>query len=116
MTTADTQRTGEDAAARFLQKKGFRILARNWRIRMGELDIVAMKKRLIVFVEVKTRVRDLVLLPEDSVGWQKQNRIKRLAEAFLAYGKHDFESCRFDVISVIAAPSGPQIRHIEDAF
>ncbi len=107
---------GEDAAARYLERRGYRVLHRNWRIRMGELDLVAMKDRTLVFVEVKARASTRFAEPESSVGRRKQQRLRRLGEAYLIFERPDFEYCRFDVVSVVADMREPRLRHIENAF
>lgn len=106
---------GEDSAARVLQRKGMRVLARNWRCRLGELDLVAMDGSTIVFVEVKCRTRDRLYDPALAVDHRKQIRLRRLAEAFLAVENPAFIDCRFDVVSVVAA-SPVRVRHLADAF
>lgn len=110
------QHLGEEAAASYLRRSGMRVLARNWRIKAGEIDIVAMDGRRLVFVEVKAREHDRFADPALAVGWDKQRRLRRLAEAYIAITSPDFEDCRFDVVSVIAAATGPKLRHIPAAF
>ena len=98
-------RRGERAACRFLMKQGFDILARRFRGRGGELDLIAFEGEILVFVEVKTRHSREYGNPWEFVDWQKQQRFRRAAEEFIA--KHDLGqfSYRFDIVSVIA-PSG----------
>lgn len=107
---------GEELAVRYLIKKEYRILARNWRDRGGELDIVARDGGTLVFVEVKTRTSDTFALPIESVGFEKQRKLRRLAERFIT--RNDFTNCevRFDVISIVARGAKPEIEHLEDAF
>ena len=66
----------------FLSRRSYRILARNWRDRGGELDVVARDGGTLVFVEVKTRTSDTFALPVDSVGYEKQRKLRRLAERY----------------------------------
>lgn len=106
---------GEDAAAGLLERKGMRILARNWRIRLGELDLVAMEGSTLVFVEVKCRVRDQLYDPALAVDHRKRLRLRRVAEAYLALEHPRYADCRFDVVSVV--PGSPvRIRHLVNAF
>jgi putative endonuclease len=105
---------GEDAAVRYLTRQGFRILHRNWRIRMGEIDVVAMEGTTLVFVEVKARADSRFADPALSVGASKQRRLRRLAEAYLVIERPRFEGCRFDVVSVVGPP--PLVRHLRSAF
>ena len=113
---AELGRRGEECAVRYLIKKKYRILARNWRDRGGELDIVARDGGTLVFVEVKTRTTDTFALPIDSVGFEKQRKLRRLAERFIA--RNDFADCevRFDVISIVTRSAKPEIEHLENAF
>ncbi|MGH7424877.1 MAG: YraN family protein [Candidatus Methylomirabilales bacterium] len=107
---------GEEAAARFLRRRGYAILARNWRIPLGELDIVARRGRTLVFVEVKARRSSDFLDPAEGVDWAKQARLRRLAAAYLAIEGPEFTDCRFDVVSVLVGAKGPVIRHLPGAF
>ncbi|MBN2477199.1 MAG: YraN family protein [Pirellulales bacterium] len=112
-------RRGEAAAARFLKRRGYRIVARGQRLRGGEIDIVAVApNRTIVFVEVKTRETDQLGHPAEAVNAAKQRRLTRLAVTYLkCRGLLEYAS-RFDVIAVIW-PKGkwfPRIEHFENAF
>ncbi|HZE89845.1 MAG TPA: YraN family protein [Verrucomicrobiae bacterium] len=108
---------GEEAAARHLERNGYALLARRFRTRLGEIDIVAEKGDTLVFVEVKTRTSTRHGVPEESVTTAKQRRLALMAATFLtARGLHG-RDCRFDVIAVDATPSGAlAVRHTEDAF
>lgn len=74
---------GEDLAASFLTKKGYKILERNWRCFLGEIDIIAQKDKIWVFCEVKTKSNENFGLPEEMVGSKKQKKLKELAEFYL---------------------------------
>ena len=110
---------GENYAARYLRRKGYKIVAMRNRSRLGEIDIVAVDHRTVVFVEVKTRAGEEKGLPEEAVNREKQERLTRAALAFLR--RHDLLgncSARFDVISIVW-PEGqkkPDLRHFENAF
>ena len=92
---------GEAAAARWYETGGYTIVARNWRCRDGELDLVVAKGRLYVFCEVKTRTSDAFGLPAEAVTRQKQARIRRLAARWLEEAAPARpRSIRFDVASV----------------
>jgi putative endonuclease len=109
---------GERAAARYLRRSGYKIVARRERGRLGELDLVAVDGRTLVFVEVKTRRTHDAGHPAESVGSQKQKRLTRLALAFLK--RHDLleYAARFDVLA-ITWPDGakrPTIQHYKNAF
>jgi putative endonuclease len=94
-------RKGERVAARFLLKQGFDILARRYRGRSGELDIIALEQDTLVFVEVKTRSSIRFGEPWEFVDWQKQQILRRTAEEFIA--DHDLGqyTYRFDIVSVV---------------
>ena len=93
---------GEDMAAAYLETAGYRILERNWRFHRNEIDIIAMEGDTLVFVEVKKRQDSAHGYGCEAVDHTKQQRIRRVAEAYLAYTKrHPAETkCRFDVVSI----------------
>jgi putative endonuclease len=106
-----------------LRRRGWRILDRNWRVRMGEIDIVAMDGSTLVIVEVKAHSssnRAGPSVPALAVGPRKQGRLRRLATAWLmARGhRHGFENLRFDVVGITFSADGTiaGYEHIEDAF
>ena len=107
---------GENRAARYLRERGYKILLRNFRCPLGEIDIIARDGRTLVFVEVKTRTQDDPL-PEDQVNPSKQHQITKAGKFYLGrYGVPQPPS-RFDVIAVVW-PDGrePIIRHTPHAF
>ena len=109
---------GEEEAARFLQKRGFAILDRNVRSRLGEIDLVARDGKALVFVEVKTlRERDGDP-PQTAVGQEKQHRLGQLAQQYLKWKRLGEVSCRFDVIAVTldARDRVTALRHLPAAF
>jgi putative endonuclease len=109
---------GERAAERFLRRQGYLILARGLRNRLGELDLIAVEKRTVVFVEVKTRTTQDAGHPADAVDADKQQRMTRAALSYLK--RHDLleHSARFDVIAVTWPERGgpPVIEHFKNAF
>src|SRR6187549_1231551 len=109
---------GEDAAARYLRKLGYVILARGQRDKLGELDLVAVDGRTVVFIEVKTRTSHDAGHPADAVDDMKQRRLTRLALSYMK--RHDLLECRarFDVIAVTwpEARGKPTIEHFQAAF
>lgn len=115
MGDRQVQITGEDAAERLLTGAGMRVLARNWRTKFGELDLVVMDGSTLVFVEVKCRRADRLYDPALAVDHRKQVRLRRLAGAYLALERPQFGDCRFDVVSVVAS-SPLRLRHLVDAF
>jgi putative endonuclease len=110
-------RWGEETAAQYLQGKGYIILARNVRSPHGEIDIVACRDDLLVFVEVKTRRSQNFAFPEDSVTRRKQAYLLSAAEAYLQAHPESGESWQFDVIAVLGTPGGKaQIEHFENVI
>lgn len=109
---------GERAAARYLRRLGYRIVARGSRNPLGELDLIAVDGRTVVFVEVKARTSAAAGQPFEAVTPEKQRRLTLAALAYLKYhGLLDHNS-RFDVVSVIwpAGTRDPQIEHLKNAF
>jgi putative endonuclease len=107
---------GEELAEKYLKSNKYKILDKNYRCIVGEIDIVAKEKETIVFVEVKTRRSADVAEPFESVGRKKQEKIRALAEYYLQ-GK-DYGECevRFDVLSIVKDSKENRIEHIRDAF
>ena len=107
---------GEDLAAKYLEGKGYSIVARNWRQRSGELDIIARQMDILVFCEVKSSRYEGESNPALRVDHRKQLKLSRLAREYLALEHPKIESCRFDVISVKTDQGRDIIEHIENAF
>lgn len=108
---------GEELAARHLTRDGYRILERNFRTPMGELDIIAMDGPTLVFIEVKTRRNSSYGSPHDAVDATKQRRMEKAAMAYIAKKGADNAPCRFDVVGVTARPGcAPEVEVIKDAF
>lgn len=108
---------GERAALEWYVRRGFRLVARNWRCPLGELDLVVRRGTLLAFVEVKTRSGDAFGGPFEAVNWRKQHKLRQLGEAFLAANARDGLRYRFDVASVIPSGTGrPAVHVYEDAF
>jgi putative endonuclease len=109
---------GEQAAARYLRRKGYVIVARGDRTRRGEIDLVAVDGRTVVFIEVKTRRSHRAGHPAEAVGTRKQRRIIRAALAFLK--RHDLleRAARFDVVAITWPDDrrAPTIEHFQGAF
>lgn len=109
---------GERLAARYLQQRGYRILARGHRQRLGELDLIALDGSTLVFVEVKTWRRGDVGDPSEAVDARKQDRLTRAALIYLKRRRLLEHPARFDVVSIVWPECGadPQIRHFVSAF
>lgn len=107
---------GEEAAARYLVTQGMKILERNLRTPLGEIDLVARQKKTLIFVEVKTRRSDRFGLPQEAVGARKQRQILRAAQWYLADGNGSGLQPRFDVVAVLVTGETVEIEHLPDAF
>ena len=118
--TASVGEWGENQAAAFLKKNGFQVLGRNVRpSRRDEIDIIAKKGEVLVFVEVKTRAEEDFGRPARAVDRGKRHALNRAASAYLRSAKYPDLFYRFDIVEVVGLPEDttpPTIRHIEDAF
>ncbi len=109
-------RRGEEEGARYLRKRGYEIIARNVRTRLGEIDLIARHRGVLVFVEVKTRSSGNFAPPELSVDERKRRKLSVLAQAYLV-GLGETVDCRFDILGITLPAGGrPDIHHIQNAF
>jgi putative endonuclease len=109
-------RRGERAAEKYLKRKGYRIVARNFRAAGAEIDLVAIDGETLVFVEVKTRRSRTSGAPEEAVDERKQLRMRRAAEVFLARYRAGDKELRFDVVAVDASSKRLEIELLRNAF
>jgi putative endonuclease len=107
---------GEDIAADFLKKNGYRVLCVNYKTKLGEIDIVAEDKKTICFVEVKTRSSDSFGLPQEAVSLRKQRQISKAALIFLKEHRILDRNARFDIISVMFVNDTPNLTLLKNAF
>lgn len=110
-------RRGEDQAAQYLRGLGYRIVGRRERVLRGDIDIVALDGRTVVFVEVRSRTDTAHGHPAETVGRVKQRRISELAAAYIR--RHKLEDCsvRIDVVAVTFPPGEqPVVEHYQNAF
>ncbi|OFX27696.1 MAG: hypothetical protein A2041_09080 [Bacteroidetes bacterium GWA2_31_9b] len=106
---------GEDEAARFLVKNGYKIRNRNWRYKANEVDIIAEKNNLLIVIEVKTRTNPDFENPKEAVTKKKQRFIIKATDAYIQ--KYDIQlETQFDIVAVTIQNNNVQIEHIEDAF
>ncbi len=106
---------GEDLAVGFLKKQGYVILDRNFRIRGGEIDVIALDGQVLVYIEVKTRSSHQFGLPEESVTYHKIKFLERASKFYRASHSNLPEQERIDVIAIDFAGSTPQIKLIKNA-
>jgi putative endonuclease len=111
-STLEVGTTSEDRAADHLVRKGLRIVERNYRCKLGELDIVARDGGVLVFVEVRSRRSAEFGSALDAVSWRKRQQVTRVAMQYLAYRKPRFDSARFDVVAI----TGDELVHVRDAW
>ncbi|QIB69972.1 YraN family protein [Aminipila butyrica] len=107
---------GEEIAANYLKNKGYHVLERNFRCRMGEIDIIACTGRILVFVEVKTRSSQTYGLPCEAVTKTKQLHIRRVAGFYLLKNNMSHIDQRIDVVEILYQGEKAYIRHTENAF
>ena len=114
---------GENLAARFLKKKGYKIVARSHRSALGEIDLVVVdlhdrRESTLVFVEVKTRTDSSLGFPEEAVGREKQYKLSQLAAQYCKLYQLTECPVRFDVISILwpIHAGQPEVAHFQDAF
>lgn len=109
-------RSGEGLAADYLRKHGYQLIELNARNHLGEIDIVARDGQTLVFVEVKTRLSPEYGNPKHAITRQKQNRLTRVALAYLKKAGQLHSRARFDVVSIDWTQGTPQIELIQNAF
>lgn len=108
---------GENIAVSFLEKQGYTVLARNYRQRFGEIDIVAEDQGVLVFIEVKTRKNERYGNPFEAVDTRKQRKLSRMAQDYISRNKLEDRAARFDVVAVrLNQDSHPEVELIRDAF
>ena len=112
----DTGKQGEAAAMHYLQTQGYQILETNYRHQHAEIDLIAQKGKMIIFIEVKTRSNVSFGEPETFVTYTKASLVMRAADHYI-YARDWQHDIRFDVVAVTIRPDGEvKIKHIEDAF
>jgi putative endonuclease len=116
LTRMNTGTRGEELAAAYLAKAGYRILARNYRCIFGEIDIVAEDGETLVFAEVKSRRSGAYGDPQLAVGRTKQKKISRIALHYLTEKHLRHRPARFDVVAVKLQPADDRIELIRNAF
>jgi putative endonuclease len=107
---------GEDAAADAYRRRGYRVLARNWRCGLGELDLIVERGGVLVFCEVKSRRDSVYGGGYEAVTWKKRAKLRALAQAYLQASSARPRAIRFDVASVAVHGPRSTIEVFEDAF
>mgnify|MGYP001606524616 CR=1 FL=1 len=109
---------GEEKAVEYLRNKGYKIIARHWTHRIGELDIVAARSGRIIFVEVRTKTSLRYGTPEESIGWYKQNRLRRTANVYMLKNKLLDVPYQIDSLAIMYDKVRQEItiRHLENVI
>jgi len=116
LNNLDLGKQGELEAAKFLESKGYKIISRNFKCSLGEIDIIAQDKDTYCFIEVKARSSRDFGLPQEAVSRIKQRQISKAALVFLKENKLLDKKARFDVVSVIFKENSPEFDLITNAF
>ncbi len=111
-STIEVGATSEDRAVDHLVRQGYRIVERNYRCKLGELDVIARDGRVLVFVEVRSRRNADYGSALEAVGWHKRRKVSKVAMAYLAQRRPRFDEARFDVVAI----TGADLVHIQDAW
>ena len=111
-------RRGEDLACEFLKQNGYRVIERNFRCRMGEIDIIAVDDQHVCFTEVKARTRTDYGMPRDAVDRRKQLKLLRCAQLYLKLhpGIAQRFSPRMDIVEILYGEEQTYVRHTPNAF
>ena len=107
---------GEDLAAAALKKQGYKVLERNYRTPLGEIDLIARHQGVLVFIEVKTRSSARFGAAQEAVHYGKQARYRKLADYYLKQKRLEEIAVRFDVVGILWQDGKPQVEVIEGAF
>ena len=111
-----TGQEGQQAAEKYLTNKGYEILTRNYRLKTGEIDLIARHNNYIIFIEVKSRKSLTHGYPREAVTHTKQQRIIRTALHYLTANNQTESNIRFDVIEILSQQGQLYASHIENAF
>lgn len=106
---------GEEEAMHYLNANGYQILERNYRYQHAEIDLIAQKDKMIIFIEVKARSSTAFGNPEEFVSYTKVRLIKKAAEHYI-FAKDWQHDVRFDIVAIVRTGGEMKIKHIEDAF
>ncbi len=116
MCNQERGKKGEELAVRLLAQSGYRIIARNFRARCGEIDIIAKDGDTVCFIEVKSRSSDRFGTPQEALSAVKQRKIAKVALLFLKKSGLLESAARFDVVSVLSGQGTPRLELIKNAF
>lgn len=115
MQNQDKGKIGEEMSMTYLLKNEFQVIERNYKFKKGEIDLIAQKNNLLVFVEVKWRSNSDFGFPEESINSNQQKSIIKTAEQYI-FEKNWQGNIRFDVIAITENEETKELQHFEDAF
>lgn len=108
---------GEAMALSYLEKKGLKLLCKNYRCRIGEVDLIMQDGSQLVIIEVRTKTSNSFGTGLESITFKKQAKIKLVAQQYLASCARGEQNIRFDVVSICCPPDGPAVlEHLREAF
>jgi putative endonuclease len=107
---------GETVAEKYLRRKGYRLVCKNFRTRIGEIDIIVSKGNYLIFCEVKTRKNTNFGMPFEAVDERKQKKIRKVAQLFMQQKSYKKNDVRFDVLSISERNERYEIEHFVGAF
>lgn len=111
-----TGKIGEDLAVDFLKKSGYKIIERNFRCELGEIDIIAVDKNILAFVEVRTKNSSSFCTPQETVTFSKQKKLQKLSLYYLTKKQIKNRDCRFDVVAIDLSKGKNGIELFKNAF
>lgn len=115
--TKDLGSKGEKLALEKIISQGYKVIDKNFTCKIGEIDIIAKDKDILVFIEVRSKSKRSSGLPQETVNKKKQQKIRRVAEYYLLKNNLWELICRFDVVGIVWQSTGePQVEIIQDAF
>ena len=107
---------GEEIASNFLQDKGYQIQVKNYRCKQGEIDLIALDGKDLVFIEVKTRRNSTFGLPQEAIDKRKMKRLYMVAKNYLYINRIANQNCRFDVVNILIKDKDYEIDVIKNAI
>jgi putative endonuclease len=116
VNTRSIGKKAEDLAAKYLRKNGYRIIKRNYSLKIGEIDLIGYEAGQLVFIEVKARKNKHFGLPMEYVNLTKQTKLRRVAQSYMKQFGMPKGGCRFDVVSIILNEKETKIDLIKNAF
>lgn len=115
-TTTTRGLAAEEQVCGYLEERGFQLIARNVRYKVGEIDIVALDKNVLCFIEVRSKTHTRYGAPQETVNVAKQMKLAKAAQLYLKQHYQRLPLCRFDVVAVVGSGVDAKIAHFKNAF